>query len=323
MKAIVVSQYGAPDVLKLQEVADPLPQRGQVVVKIHATGINPVETYKRAGTPPYNSGPMPYTPGSDGAGEIIALGEGVENWKVGDRVYIYSFNGAGTYAEMCLCDQSQVFALPGGLSFQQGAAIGVPYATAHRALFGKASAQAGEWVFIHGATGGVGVAAIQLAKRAGMQVGGSAGSAAGEAFLESLGLKYTTNHNAPDYLSDVLGMTCGRGCDIILEMLANQNLNTDPQVLAPFGRIVIIGNRGEATVNARDWMSRDASIFGMVLPNASAAQLQEIHADLGMGLADGSLRPVIAQSFAPEQAPQAHEAVMQSGARGKIVLSWT
>lgn len=322
MKTILVSEFGGPEVLQIQEVADPAPQSGQVVVKIGAAGINPVETYRRAGPPPYDSGPMPYTPGSDGAGEIISVGEGVDGWKIGDRVYLYSPKGSGTYAEMWVGDANDIFALPDNVSFEQGAALGVPYATAHRALFGKAGAKAGEFVFVHGASGGVGVAAIQLAKRAGLQVGGSAGSAQGEAFLESLGLRYTTNHNAPDYLSDVLGMTCGRGCDIILEMLANQNLGADPQVLAPFGRIVIVGNRGETSVNARDWMMRDASIFGMTLFNVSEAGLQEIHADLGAGLADGSLKPVIAQRFSLQEAPQAHEALMQSGARGKIVLSW-
>ncbi len=320
MKAIMVSEYGEPELLKLQEVPDLTPQNGQIAVKIGAAGVNPVETYRRAGTPPYNSGPLPYTPGSDGAGEIVAVGGGVSNWKIGQRVYLFAPKGSGTYAEICVCNENEVFALPDNVSFEQGAALGVPYATAHRALFGKAGAKIGEFVFIHGATGGVGVAAVQLAKRAGLQVGGSAGSAVGEAFLESLGVKYTTNHNAPDYLSDVLGMTCGAGCDIILEMLANQNLGADPQVLAPFGRIVIIGNRGEATVNPRDWMMRDAAIFGMTLFNVNPAQLQEIHVDLGAGLRDGSLKPLISQRFSLQDAPQAHSAVMQSGARGKIVL---
>ncbi len=320
MKAIVVSEFGEPDVLKLEEVAEPQPKSGQVVVKIVAAGINPVEIYKRSGTPPYNSGPLPYTPGSDGAGEISAVGEGVSQWKIGDRVYVLSLKGSGTYAEKCLCDQSEVFALPDGISFEQGAAIGVPFATAHRALFGKAGAQSGEFVFIHGATGGVGTAAIQLAKRAGLQVGGSAGGAAGESFLESLGLKYTTDHNAPDYLSDVLGMTCGRGCDIILEMRADKNLGADPQVLAPFGRIVVIGNRGEATVNPRDWMSRDAVIYAITLFNVTPAQLQEIHADLAVGLKDGSLAPIVAQSFDLKDAAAAHAALMKGGSRGKVVL---
>jgi NADPH2:quinone reductase len=320
MKAIVVSEYGAPDVLQLQEVADPTPGAGEVVVKIGAAGVNPVETYKRSGTPPYNSGPLPYTPGTDGAGEIVAVGEGVEKWKIGDRVYLFSAKGSGTYAEMCRCDQNEVFALPDNVSYEQGAALGVPYATAHRALFGKAGAKSGEWVFIHGATGGVGVAAIQLALRAGLKVGGSAGSAAGEEFLESLGLRYTANHNTPDYLSDVLGMTCGRGFDVILEMLASENLGRDPQVLAPMGRIVVIGSRGEVTVNPRDWMGRDASVFGMVLFNTPAAQMQEIHADLFAGLSDGSLKPIVGRRFSLAEAAEAHQAVMQSGARGKIVL---
>ena len=321
MKAIIVSEYGGPQVLQIAEVPDPKPAKNQVLVKIGAAGVNPVETYRRAGTPPYNSGPLPYTPGSDGAGEIIEVGDGVDGWKIGDRAAIYSPKGSGTYAEMCVCDQNDVFALPDNVSFAQGAALGVPYATAHRALFGKAGAKSGEFVFIHGATGGVGVAAIQLALRAGCKVGGSAGDSNGEKFLESLGLRYTTNHHQSDHLSDVLGMTCGRGCDVILEMLANQNLGADPQVLAPFGRIVVIGNRGETTVNARDWMGKDATIFGMTLFNVSPEEMKEIHADLVAGLSDGSLKPVIDREFALTAAAKAHEAVLESGSRGKIVLS--
>lgn len=320
MKAIVVQDFGGSEVLQIEEIPDPTAGKGQVVVQIRAAGINPVEVYKRAGTPPYNSGPLPYTPGSDGAGEICEVGANVTDWKIGDRAAIYSFGGAGTYAEKIVCDQNEVFRLPDGVSFEQGAALGVPYATAHRALFGKANAKAGEFVFIHGATGGVGVAAIQLALRAGCKVGGTAGSAQGEAFLESLGVKYTANHNAPDYLSDVLGMTCGRGADVILEMLANKNLGGDGGVLAPFGRVVVIGNRGEATVNARDWMMRDATIFGMVLPNVSPDELKFIHADLVAGLEEGTLKPIIGREFPLEQAAQAHIAVMESGARGKIIL---
>ena len=320
MKAIRVHEFGDPEVLQIEEVADPTPTKTQVLVKIHAAGVNPVETYRRAGTPPYNNGPMPYTPGSDGAGEILEIGSEVSNWKIGDRVAIYSPKGAGTYAEKIACDQNDVFRLPDKISFEQGAALGVPYATAHRALFGKAGAKSGEFVFIHGATGGVGVAAIQLALRAGCKVGGTSGSAQGEAFLESLGVRYTANHNAPDYLSDVLGMTCGRGADVILEMLANENLGGDGQVLAPFGRVVVIGNRGEAKVNARDWMMRDATIYGMTLFNVPPDELKLIHADLVAGLEEGTLKPVIGREFPLSDANLAHVAVMESGARGKIIL---
>lgn len=320
MQAIRVHQTGDPDVLTLEEIPDPQPSAGQVVVKIYAAGVNPVETYRRAGKAPYDLGIFPYTPGSDGAGEIAAIGPDVEGWSVGDRVYLCAPKGSGTYAEMTLCNASDVYRLPDNVSYAKGAALGVPYATAHRALFGRAGAKAGEFVFIHGATGGVGVAAIQLALAAGLKVGGSAGSSQGEEFLESLGLRYTTNHNAPNYLSDVLGMTCGAGCDIILEMLANQNLGQDPEVLAPFGRIVVIGNRGTVEVNPRDWMSRDATIHAMTLFNTTPQQRAEIHQELVQGLEKGQLNPIIGQEFSLEQAPQAHTAVMESGSRGKIIL---
>ncbi len=317
MKAIIVQEFGGPETLQLQTVPDPKPQNGEVVVRLHAAGVNPVETYQRAGTPPYN-GELPFTPGSDGAGVIAAIGEEVHDWKIGDRVYVYAPRGAGTYAEMIACKSSQVHRLPDNVSFEQGAAIGVPYATAHRALFGKAHAKGGEVVFIHGASGGVGTAAIQLANRAGLSV---AGSASDEEFIEKVGAKYTFNHNVEGYMSDALGATCGRGFDIILEMLANENLARDPDVLAPFGRIVVIGNRGEATINARDWMGKDATVMGMTLFNVTGAQLQEIHADLIDGLQSGQLRPIIAQTFKLEDAANSHVAVMEGESHGKIVLT--
>jgi NADPH2:quinone reductase len=320
MKAIVVEDFGESSVLELKEVADLTPSKGQIVVKIHAAGVNPVETYRRSGTPPYDLGPLPYTPGSDGAGEVVAVDSEVTKWKVGDRVYLFAPKGSGTYAEYCLCDENSAFRLPDNISFEQGAALGIPYATAHRALFGKANVQAGEFVFIHGATGGVGVAAIQLALVHGCKVGGSAGSSQGEAFLESLGVRYTTNHHTPDYMSDVLGMTCGRGCDVILEMLANVNLNADAQVVAPYGRIVVIGNRGKTEVNPRDWMSRELSIHAMTLFNTPAPQLQDIYADLTVKLESGVLKPIISSSFSLEDAPKAHDAISRSGKFGKVVL---
>ena len=317
MKAIVVREFGGPEVLKIEEVADPVAKAGEVVVRLRAAGINPVETYQVAGTPPYN-GALPFTPGSDGAGEITAIGEEVSGFDIGDRVYVYAPKGGGTYAEMIACKSDQIHRLPPGVSFEQGAALGVPYATAHRALFGKANAKMGEFVFIHGASGGVGTAAIQLARRAGLTV---AGTASDEDFIECVGAKYTFNHHVEGYLSDALGATCGRGFDVILEMLANENLGRDPEVLAPFGRIVVIGSRGEVTVNARDWMARDATIHGMTLFNVSPAQLKEIHADLVAGLEGGELKPIIGQKFELAEAGRAQRAVMEGESHGKIVLT--
>ena len=318
MKAILVQDFGGPEVLQIQTVPDPTPQSGEVVIKLHAAGVNPVETYQRAGTPPYNNVEFPWTPGSDGAGEIVEVGDDAGDWKIGDRVYVYAPRGAGTYAEMIACKSSQVYRLPDQVSFEQGAAIGVPYATAHRALFGKAGAKAGEVVFIHGASGGVGTAAIQLANRAGLSV---AGSASDEEFIERVGAKYTFDHNVEGYLSDALGATCGRGFDVILEMKAGENLGRDAEVLAPFGRIVIIGSGGPVEINPRDWMMRDATILGMTLFNVNGAQLREIHADLIDGLRSGQLNPIIDQKFALADAARAQEAVMHGESHGKIVLT--
>lgn len=319
MQAIRVHHPGEPEVMRLEEVPDPVAGPNQVVVRIEAAGVNPVEAYVRSGKYPIKA-PLPYTPGSDGAGTVTSVGEGVSNVKVGARVFVARAL-SGTYAGFALCEADFVFHLPDDTSFEQGAAIGVPYATAHRALFGKANAKQGESVFIHGATGGVGVAAIQLARAAGLTVGGSAGSPSGERFLASLGLKYTTDHNAQNYLSDVIGMTCGRGFDIVLEMLANQNLGNDPEVVAPFGRIVVIGNRGSVEVNPRDWMGKDLSIFAMTLFNVPREELRSIYESIALGLERGELKPVIdPRQFALSAAADSHHAVSEAGSHGKIVL---
>src|SRR5262245_23983669 len=155
MKAIRVSQYGGPSVLKLEDVPTPQPGPSQVLVRNHAVGVNPVDTYLRSNTD--NRGPkLPYTPGSDAAGVVEAIGPGVTAVKPGDRVYVGG-SATGAYAELSLCDQGQVHPLPGAVSFSQGAAVNVPYATAYHALFNRGHGQAGETLLVHGASGGVGI----------------------------------------------------------------------------------------------------------------------------------------------------------------------
>ena len=177
MKAIRVAETGGPEVLKLQDVPDPVPGPGQVVVRIKSAGVNPVETYVRAGWYPIKA-PMPYTPGKDGAGTIESVGAGVSRVKVGDRVYTAG-SISGTYAELALARQEDVYPLPDKVSFAQGAGVNIPYGTAYRALFIRGHARAGETLLIHGASGGVGTAAVQLARRAGLTVFGTGGSEKG------------------------------------------------------------------------------------------------------------------------------------------------
>lgn len=318
MKAIRVYEFGDPQVLQIEDVPDPQPGAGQVMVRLHAVGVNPVETYIRSGT--YAMKPtLPYTPGSDAAGTVEAVGDGVPSVKVGDRVYTAG-TLSGAYAELALCEAGQVHPLPEGVSFQQGAGINTPYATAYRALFQRARAISGETVLVHGASGGVGIAAVQLARAAGLTVIGTAGTPEGLQLVTEQGAQYALNHHDSDYLQELLAINCARGVDVIIEMLANVNLGRDLTVLAKGGRVVVVGSRGKVEINPRDAMARDAAILGMTLPNVPPTELAAIHAAIGTGLTQGTLRPIIGRELPLAEAAAAHEAVMQPGAHGKIVL---
>ena len=317
MKAIRVHQFGGPEVLKLEEVEKPQAGPNQVLVRIHAIGVNPVETYQRSGSNP--SIKLPWTPGMDAAGVVESMGAGVANVKVGDRIYT-SDTVSGSYAEFTLCEAASVHRLPANIDLKQGAAINIPYATAYRALFHRARAQAGETVFIHGASGGVGVAATQIARAAGLNVIGSAGTEAGRKLVADNGAHHVLDHKQPDYLAQMLALTGGRGADVILEMLANVNLGKDLPVLARNGRVIVIGSRGKVEITPRDLMSRDADVRAMMLFNASSAELASIHAALAAGLQNGTLRPIVGREFPLADAARAHVTVLEPGARGKIVL---
>ncbi|HRH44138.1 MAG TPA: NADPH:quinone reductase [Pyrinomonadaceae bacterium] len=319
MKAIIVSEFGLPEVMKLEEISTPKPDANQVLVEVKAIGINPVDTYVRSGIYPTLPN-LPYTPGKDAAGIVEAIGENVTKVKVGDRVYTAD-SMSGTYAEFCLCKENQVGNLPENISFEQGAGIFVPYATSYRALFQKAKAQKSETVLIHGASGGVGIAAVQWAKNQGLTVIGTASSEAGKELIKKQGADFVFDHSTENYLQDILEATDKKGVDIILEMLANVNLVKDFNVLAKYGRIVIIGNRGSLEFNPRLTMGKDAIIYGMALFNFSTSEEKEIHEAIYQGLTEGFLNPIVGKTFLLTQAAEAHHEVIESKAFGKIVLT--
>jgi NADPH2:quinone reductase len=318
MKAIRIHEFGGPEVMRLEEVADPEAGTGQVVVRVAAAGVNPVDTYIRSGAHARRPD-LPYTPGMDAAGTVAAVGEGVRRVKVGERVYTAGTLG-GAYAELALCDESQVYPLASGVSFSQGAATGVPYATAYRALFQRAQALPGETVLIHGASGGVGIAAVQLARAAGLTVIGTGGSERGRQLVKEQGAHHVLNHREADYLDRVLKVTGNVGVDVVVEMLANVNLGKDLDVLARGGRVVVVGSRGAVEIDPRAAMNKDAAILGMSLLFASAADLARIHAALVAALENGTLRPVVGREMPLADASAAHQAVLEAGAYGKIVL---
>jgi NADPH2:quinone reductase len=317
MKAIVVRAFGGPEVMQVEEVPAPVPGAGQVTIRVGAVGVNPVDAYIRTGT--YARKPsLPYTPGTDIAGTVEQVGSGVTAVKPGDRVYAHA--AIGGCAEIALCEDWQAHPLPSRVSFAQGAALGVPYATAWRALFIRAHARAGEVVLVHGGSGGVGTAAIQMARAHGLHVIATAGTEQGLALVRAQGAHRALNHREAGYLQQVSTLTAGQGVDIVLEMLANVNLDHDLDVLAQGGRVVVIGNRGRVEVDPRKTMAKDAAIVGMTLFNATRAEFKEIHAGLVAGLENGTLSPVIAREMPLAEAPAAHVAVMEPGAAGKIVL---
>ncbi|MBI3928898.1 MAG: NADPH:quinone reductase [Armatimonadetes bacterium] len=317
MKAIRVSRFGEPDVLVLEDCADPVPGPGQVLVRLSAIGVNPVDTYIRSGT--YGERPLPYTPGTDGAGVVEAVGSEVSHPVPGDRVYAAG-SVTGTYAELALCQASQVHPLPDNVGFEQGAALNVPYCTAYRALFQRGGARPGERLLVHGASGGVGVAALQWARAAGLQVVGTAGTPEGLRLVAEQGAHHVLDHHAADLLESVMAWSGGQGVDLILEMLANRNLDRDLDLLARGGRVVVIGSRGRVEIDPRKTMTRDADVRGMSLWNASDADLRSIRAALGAGLESGVLRPLVGRRLPLAEASRAHRLVLEPGALGKIVL---
>jgi NADPH:quinone reductase len=318
MKAIRVHQFGGPEVLNFEEVPTPKPDAGQVLVRVHAAGVNPYDTYMRAGT--YAIKPqLPYTPGSDAAGTVEAVGSSVTKVNLGDRVYTAQ-TLTGAYAEYALALEDQVHPLPKNISFEQGAGVWVPYGTAYHALHHFAKARAGETLLVHGASGGVGTASLQIARAMDMTVFGTAGTDKGLECVKREGAHQAFNHTKPGYQEEILKATSGRGVDVILEMLANVNLGGDLKMLALHGRVVVIGSRGDVTITPRDLMVRRASVLAFTLWAAQPTEVSEIHAGLIAGMENGTLRPVVGKQLPLAEAARAHKEVLEPGAAGKIVL---
>jgi NADPH2:quinone reductase len=318
INAILVREFGGPEVLKMEQKADLKPGQGEILMAVKAAGVNPVEALVRAGLYPMKP-PLPYTPGKDAAGLVLEVGAGVTRFKVGDRVYNYG-PSSGAYASQMIASESGLQFLPEKNSFAEGAALGVPYGTAHRALFVRAHAQAGETVLVHGASGGVGTAAIQLARAAGLKVFGTAGNSAARQAVLANGAHEVFDHTSTDYWEKIMTATQGKGVNIIIEMLANVNLAKDLLGLSMGGRVVVVGSRGSLEIDPRATMAKDLSILGMSNGNATEKEASSTHAAIHAGLENGSLKPLIAETLPLKEAARAHEQVMKNGKIGKIVL---
>ena len=317
MRAVRVHAFGDLDSVDLRpdDLPDPTPAAGEVVVRVEAIGVNPVDTYVASGG--YALKPdLPYVPGAEAAGTVAAVGGGVDGWSEGDRVWVAGTTAGrlrGCYADSLVTTPAMLRELDEALSFEQGAALNVAYVTAFRALIDVAKVRPGESVLVHGATGGVGVAAVQIALAHKLDVWATGGSDAGRAMLVDLGVPagHVLGHGDLDALPPF---------DVIVEMAAHANLGRDLTQLADHGRVVVVGNRGEATVDARNLMARQASVRGLTYWSGGDAAVQRALDTITAGVAAGDLRPVVQETFALGRAAEAWRAVMAGGSRGKVVL---
>lgn len=324
MRAIVMTMFGGPDVLRLREIPEPEPGPGEVRVRLYAAGVNPAETYIRTGGYAFFKPDLPSTPGFDGAGVVDKAGEGVTSCKAGDRVFVSALmarRNTGTYAEKVVCDAGAVHALPDAASFGQGAAVGFPGLAACRALFHCAALKPTERILIHGASGGVGTVSVQLARACGAFVIGTAGNPVSMRAVRDLGAQAVLNHTKEGYLDEVSGLTDGAGPDVIVEMRADKNLENDMRVIARRGRIVIVGSRGGLEITPRLLMAKESKVMGMAIWNATRQETDRADAALAAALRSGALRPLLGEEMPLEKAAEAHEHVVKgNGKPGKMIL---
>ncbi len=325
MKAVRVHKFGGSDVLQLEQgVPIPRPQDHQILVRVICAGVNPVETYIREGQ--YSRLPeLPYTPGSDAAGYVETLGRSAAiatGLKQGQRVFVTGTAGnSGSYAEYIVADATFVFPLHPRLTFAQGAALGTPYFTAYKALVMNGGAKPGEAVLVHGASGAVGTAAVQIARALGALVVGTAGTKDGMDVVSECGAHHVFNHNHKNYEKNMVDHIGGEGFDVIIEHLANINLGHDVQMLKEGARIMVVGCRGAVTINPRHLMLPEASIRGVALGITTPAQWKEIGAAIVAGIEAGWVSPVINREYSMDQVRQVHSDIIHSkGAKGKLVI---
>jgi len=324
MRAVQISRFGDTGVLDIVELPIPEPGANQVRIRVMAAGVNPVDTYVRSGA--YGDRPMPVALGFDAAGEIDAVGPGMDASVIGTRVYTCSAL-PGAYAQFAIVDIDRTYPLPDNISYDQGAAIGIPYATAYAALHQHASTNATSTVFVHGGSGGVGIPTIELAKLAGARVAASCGTDAGEEILRAHGADIIVRHDKEGYLDTLTSLVSAPGSngqlgiDTIVEMAAHINLGNDLTLLNNRGTVVVVGSRGPVQINARDVMRRDARIQGMLLFNLTSEERQDIHSKLYPLLLDGVLNPRVATTLPLDAVRDAHVNVLKSGIGGKIVLN--
>ena len=322
VKAVRIHEYGGPEVLVYEEVPTPEPGPKQVLVKVAAATVNPIDVSVREDRFPTPKQP-PKILGSDGAGVVTKVGAEITNAAPGDRV---AFSGLGigsegSYAEYALIADTQVVHLPDGLSFTDAAAIGMAFPAAYYALVTRGTLREGETVLVQGASGGVGSASVQLARALGARVFGTASGAGAADLVLGLGAEAVIDFRAEDVAARVLELTDGKGVDLVHELVLSENLPTDVKLVAKGGRIVGTGQGPgpDAVAPIGAALAKDVSVLFMSLSNAGRAGVAAITAEVAAMAAAGKVKPVIGTELPLAEARRAHE-LLAGDHLGKIVL---
>ena len=322
MKAVRIHQYGGPEVLVYEEVPTPEPKAGQVLVRVAAATVNPIDVAVREDRFPTPKQP-PKIIGSDGAGVVEAVGAEVTGLKPGDPVFFSGLGvgSEGSYAEYAVVFEAAAVPVPEGLSLVEAAALGMVFPTAYYALVRRGALQAGEAVLVQGAAGGVGSASVQIATALGARVVGTVSGEAEADLVRSLGATDVIDYKTEDVVERGLELTDGKGFDLIHELVISANLPADVRLVAKSGRIVCTGQgpSQEASVPIGEALAKDASLLFMSLSNAGRAGVAAIAAEIGAMAAAGKVRPVIGETLPLAEARRAHE-LLAGLHLGKIVL---
>jgi NADPH:quinone reductase-like Zn-dependent oxidoreductase len=320
MKAIRAHQFGGPEQLRFEDAPDPQVQAGQVQIRVRAAGINNADMSRLSGLVEEIS--FPYIPGTDVSGEIEAVGAAVTHLGKGDRIFGRAL--AGGYAEKTCLAAAEAFELPSNLSFAEGAAIPIPFYTAYNVLHRKGGLKSGETVLISAGGGGVGVAAIQLAKLAGARVVTTVGSQEKAEQVRALGADLAVNYKEQDFVAEINKFTDGKGVDLIIESVAAENLAKDFAALTNKGRIMLIGSgtgkSRDTTFNVLSAVLKDATIYASSLTNVHS-EIAEMAKALSDLFAGGKIKAVVSKSYPLSDAVQALSDLRESRVFGKLVLT--
>ena len=341
MRAVVITRHGGPEVLQVQERPDPAVGAGEVRIAVKAAGINFADTLARTGLYP-DAPKVPCVVGYEVAGEVESVGAGVVSFKPGERVLAGTrFNGQ---AELVTVRENMVYKLPSQLSFEEGAAFPVNYATAQAGLVVMGGLERGERVLIHAAAGGVGISATQIAKRIGAEVFGTASASKHDA-IGAQGVDHPIDYRSQDFVEEVRRLTHGEGIDVAFDALGPSSFRKDYQLLRPGGRLIMYGASEVQTGETRSvpaalrtlakspfssmpwWkglgvMNENKGVFGLNMLSWWDAEgsLDRVIEPLIPGLREGELRPVVAEAFPFDRAPDAHRLIAARGNIGKVVL---